>query len=191
MEIKTDCTSRRISNTSTASSSSSSTTGADNACSSPHFTRCNGINDQYKTFHNVENSHLIQVHTGAKTIWRGNETSLIELKVKVNRRFLKTEAQSFRLHAYVDKHCESNEPFLTKQNDCCVKCNFLYTAEESDTSIVNVDERTLHHELHVSVDKCLFKDGDHFRVIVQALPLFEDCGEVLVFGASPMIRYVL
>lgn len=167
----------------------------------------------------LENSHLVQVNTSTRSIWRGNEESEIVLNVKVDKRFLPskdtaTKSTTTATTANIPKKQSSssdNDDNHNNSNHCCyrlfayienyktkdmhfnqmngVKLKFKNNTDNTDQASIGIKAKELYHTLFVSIHKNSFIDGDELRVIVEAIPLFPNRSQV-IFGSSHPISYV-
>lgn len=139
----------------------------------------------------LENSHLIQVYSPTRTIWRGEDVSIVHLDVKVDKRFLQTDAFSYRLIPYVENY-KTKTTFFDKTNGISLKFQENQNNNSAnDRDIVASDgavnvAANLYYKLTVSIDKDSFKKDDDIRVIVEACPLFDNPAYV-ISGASQVI----
>ncbi len=154
----------------------------------------------------LENSHLIQVTSNRRSLWRGNEQMKLHCSVKVDRRFLKSDLYSYKLVAYVEdcitKEVKYNRMVKGFSLDLHVKDwsnngsnernnednSWIISGTEGydDSSTVNITQDDLYYELDASIPKSMYGCGDQIRVIVEAAPLFPDCS-VSIYGASQVI----
>ena len=125
----------------------------------------------------VENSHLIQVLSQTRTMWRGTEWFSFSLDIKSNLR-----SQSGILRAVVESVTSSKvyAPWETEM----VKAKFEKNSSEDHPWNALLVDHDPYNKLYVKVHKGLFKEGDTFKVIVAAQ---EVDGTNIVFGASQSI----
>ena len=163
----------------------------------------------------LENSHLVQVNTRTRSIWKGDEESSIVLDVKVDKRFLPskvtsttvststankvTKEKSYSSHTNDDNNNRNQsshrlfayiENYRTKDmyfNQMNgVKLKFENNTENIDQASSSIRSKEIYYTLAVSINKNSFVDGDELRVIVEAIPLFPNSSQV-IFGSSHII----
>ena len=139
----------------------------------------------------LENSHLVQVNTPTRSIWRGREETKIQLDVKVDQRFLAqssiNRAHTYQLHAYVE-NCSTKAVHLSGIDGLGLYFDQQQNNQKSkggNAGTVNI-KYDPYFKLTGCIHKKMFRDYDEIRVIVEAIPQFSGCN-IVVFGASQVI----
>ena len=133
----------------------------------------------------IENSHLIQVYSNTRTIWRGEEWSKLSFAIKVDKSFRTPEA-SYTLRAIVENYGVAPKTVISPWESDKLKVKFEKHSMEEHSWNAHVVENDATNTLIVDVHKDLFKDGDQIRVIVAA-QLNEGQSQNMIFGASQPI----
>ena len=160
-----------------------------------------------RTVQKLENSHLIQVTSNRKSLWRGNDLMKVHLNVKIDRQFLQTDMYSYGLVSYVEdcksKKCYYNRMVkdfdidlrvkngrgIKKQEDGHVNATFQRYQGNSDanSNLLEITNNDLYYEIDVSIPKTMLCGGDQIRVMVEAIPFF-DGYSIIIYGASHVIE---
>ena len=133
----------------------------------------------------IENSHLIQVYSNTRTIWRGEEWSKLSFAIKVDKSFRTPEA-SFILRAIVENYGMEPKTVISPWESDKLKVEFEKHCTEQHSWNAHVVENDAFNTLLVDVHKDLFKDGEQIRVIVAAQSN-EGQSRNMIFGASQPI----
>jgi hypothetical protein len=131
----------------------------------------------------IENSHIIQVYTSSRTIWRGEEWSSVILDVKVDQSI--TEKKDPHILVAFLERIKDKSLHLPWESDQ-VKIRFEKHELEGRLFEADVEQNDAKNKLKVKIHKDLFDHGDKFRVIVAA-HMKSDRSKSIVFGASQQI----
>ena len=131
----------------------------------------------------IENSNLIEVYGSTRSIWRGNEWSSVQVKIKLADYFLLDHevGSRFVLRAYVKP--ESSESYTTHDSEHVnVWLNRSRGGDEKEFSVTS--DRYISLDLEIHSD--LFSDkNEEFTIIVAAEDMIEI--DELYFGRSQKI----
>ena len=146
----------------------------------------------------IENSHLIQVYTPIRSIWNGDEVSIISCDIKVDERFLYRNDEfgfnAYRLVACIE-NCLTKELIFESRNDSTsngITLRFAHdNSKDKDDNLAHNDTvidivSDQYFTLNATINKKVFEGGDDIRIIVEAIPYLDDLYDI-VFGASEVI----
>jgi hypothetical protein len=131
----------------------------------------------------IENSHIIEVYTTSRTIWRGEDWSSVLLDVKVDQSITENKDPHI-LVAFLER-TKSQTLHLPWESDQ-VKVEFEKHALKGRPYEADVEQGDAKNKLKVTIQKDLFEHGEKFRVIVAA-QIKGVPRKSVVFGASQQI----